>query len=271
LLFLAVFVAYRLALKNEKLNIYCYLKFAQANNLIYFSRDPLAKIQEANNIYIPISGLIFNVGFGQKFRDLIGNNDLSIGNYQFLTTNGKTTKVHKWVVASVKLSRNLPHIVLDSKQNNELGISNLPESFKRDQRVDAEPALTDYFTLYAPQGYQIDSLSFVAPDVIAVLRDDFVKFDLEIIDNTLYIYHMGELKNNQIQDVFQKIHNLLSPLETNINNYVDDRSQQGAYINGLNAIAPQGRLLQKSHVKQIMISILFVIIAVIQLCLGGNH
>lgn len=234
--------------------------FAKSNSLNYTSQTKLGEAVSSGLIYLPDKGVIYTAGHHKKYTDLFGDSKLSVGNYYFITGYGRDQKEHKVVVASIKLSRSLPNIILDAKSNNSFGFSNLPESFKRDQVVTAEAALTDYFTLYAPKGYKIDSLSFIAPDFIAVLRERFTGCDIEIIDDTLYIYMPGELKKDDYKKMFLDMQAITRALEDNVKNYIDQRAATASIgIQGLDSIAPQGRRLAKSNITKIAAAIAIAI------------
>lgn len=263
LLFMSIMivVAYIYERRVKLLHIYSFYMFARNNKLNYVYKSKLEDILDKSEVYLPSSGLIYGSGRKKKFSDLVGNSKFSLGNYRYLTGYGRSTEEHLWVVGSIKLSRNLPHIVLDAKSNNNLGFSNLPESFKRNQITNAEPALIDNFNLYAPLGYKIDSLSFIAPDFIEVLVKNLSDFDVEIIDDTLYIYHMDYIDKESYESLLTKLHLIAQSLEDNIDTYIDSRLNPTNEIKGLTSISPEGQRLVVNNRGKIIATVAFSVYA----------
>ncbi|MET0694492.1 MAG: hypothetical protein ABWY56_11215, partial [Propionibacteriaceae bacterium] len=57
-----------------------------------------------------------------------------------------------------------------------------------DQRLTLGGAFDDRFTLYAPSDYGRDAFSIFAPDLMALFIDRLGTFDVEIIDDTMFVY-----------------------------------------------------------------------------------
>ena len=83
----------------------------------------------------------------------------------------------------------LPHMVLDATANNGLfGTSTLPISFDRAQVLSLEGDFDRYFTLYCPRDYERDALYVFTPDLLALLIDESRHFDVEIVDDWMFVY-----------------------------------------------------------------------------------
>lgn len=160
-------------------------EFAARNKLRYSSdlRDP------------KLNGMIFSIGNGrildEWLRDEAGR--FAVGNYQYSTGSGKNRQTFNWGYLAIPLKRNLPHMVLDAKSNNisllfGMQLTNLPVSFARDQTLALEGDFNNYFTLYAPKEYERDALYVFAPDLMALLVDNSARYDVELVDDTLYVY-----------------------------------------------------------------------------------
>ena len=92
-------------------------------------------------------------------------------------------------MARCPLDAPLPHIVLDATNNNGLfGMSNLPATFDRDQRLSLEGDFDEYFALHAPVGYESDALYLFTPDIMARFIDNAAALDVEIVDDWLFLY-----------------------------------------------------------------------------------
>ena len=164
--------------------------FASINNLQYtFMRKE--SNAPTNN------GIFFHDGHSRTTYDIISSDSFEIGNYSYVVLNknrgfGKHQAFHQVAYVRINLRRNVPHLILDSKRNNAhlfgLNISNLPVGLKKSQSMGLEGDFDDYFTLYAPEGYQHDALYILTPDLMALLIDEAQDYDVEMVDNYLYIY-----------------------------------------------------------------------------------
>lgn len=113
------------------------------------------------------------------------------GGYQWTTGSGDDKSVHKWSFAAFRLPRPMPHLLLDARANDLGGFSNLPLSLDRAQRVTLGSPFDDHYTLYAPSGYEQDAHYLFPPDLMALLIDVPATFDIEIIDQWMFLYTPG--------------------------------------------------------------------------------
>jgi hypothetical protein len=84
-------------------------------------------------------GVLFAQGDSRRFNDLITVNSKygfnEVGNYEYTVGSGKNRHSYTKGFMSLKLPRRLPHMVLDSHQNNYFGkISNLIVGFDRTKK-----------------------------------------------------------------------------------------------------------------------------------------
>lgn len=155
-------------------------RFATANSLGY----------AANAAGPGYPGSIFALGRAQQVPEHLyrgGDRPLDLGNYRYTTGSGKNRKTHDWGYVAIKLDRMLPQMILDAKANNFLG-TNLPVSFSRDQVLSLEGDFDRYFTLYCPREYERDALYVFTPDLMAQLIDEAALFDVEIVDDWMFVY-----------------------------------------------------------------------------------
>lgn len=161
----------------------------QKNNLAY---DKLSSNQLAGN------GLVFDVGHDKAFENLIyqtegGEKIFEIGRYRYTIGHGKDKQVYHWAYACLRMKSKLPHMVLDAKENNfslfsGLSITNLPKRMTGMQKIRLEGNFNDHFTLFGPKGYDIDARYIFTPDIMALLIDESVHFDVEIVYDRIYFY-----------------------------------------------------------------------------------
>ena len=167
-------------------------------------RYRLAHFAEANGMTwtptVPdpaLPGMIFAEGRDREATDVIRGPRprlVEVGNYTYKTGSGKSEQTHKWAYVQMRLDTPLPHIVLDAVGNNGLfGVSNLPATFGRDQRLSLEGDFDRYFALYCPKGYERDALYLFTPDVMARFIDNAAALDVEIVDDRLFLYARREL------------------------------------------------------------------------------
>ncbi|MCW2805354.1 MAG: hypothetical protein JWN06_3571 [Propionibacteriaceae bacterium] len=161
-------------------------RFAAANNLRY-----------GHDEVVSYSGLIFGAGIdrtAERRLTTTAGRRVEIGNYRYTirAENQENSKVYGWGYVAITLDRRLPHLLLDAKANDSsaFGIrtSNLPVDLARDQRLSLGGEFDDKFTLYAPSDYGRDAFYVFAPDLMALFIDRLGTFDVEIIDDTMFVY-----------------------------------------------------------------------------------
>lgn len=172
-------------------------------------------------------GAIFGKGYNCYFANLVRGDyqklPFEFSNYYYTTGSGRSRQTHDYGVLRITLTRKLPHIVLDNRSNNFLNISNLP-TYKGRQKLQLEGDFNKYFDLYVPAGYERDALYFITPELMQQLIDYGAKFDIEIIDNYLYIYSEKPFKlqkEETIRGLFTLIHLLGGEVQENTQRYSD--------------------------------------------------
>ncbi len=177
---IAILIALAAVARRKKLaRLYA---FAVANNVQLI-------VDQANPAY---PGMIFTQGHSRSIQEaFIFPNGHEIGNYTYSVGSGKNKRTYTWGYMRVKLVRKLPHMVLDARKNNLFGstVSNLPSTLTKDQVMRLEGNFNDYFTLYAPKGYERDALYVFTPDVMVALIDYGASHDIEVVDDNLIFYH----------------------------------------------------------------------------------
>jgi len=156
-------------------------RFAHANGFVFSPRqsDP------------SYPGMVFRIGRRRTAIDHITRSAgrfLDIGNFRYTTGSGKNQQTRTWGFMALHLDRRLPHMLLDARANNVLGMSNLPTTFAKDQVLSLEGDFDRHFTLYAPRAYERDALYVFTPDLMALLIDEAGAFDVEVIDDWMFIF-----------------------------------------------------------------------------------
>ena len=254
---LAVVAIVRSVLKGRNWETWLRLEtFAKANGLKFSPSD--------SNPQYP--GAIFNQGDSRLVTNhLTSATDrfLDIGNYQYSTGSGKSRSTHNWGFMALHLDRKLPNMVLDSKANNGLfGGTNLPAYFDKKQILSLEGNFNEYFTLYCPREYERDALYVFTPDLMALLIDNAAPFDVEIVDDWMFVYSATPFPSTApgvYQRLFQIVDTVGAKTLAQTDRYVDEK----VGVFEANFVAPQGQRLKRGF------SVGAVIFVVVFLALWG--
>lgn len=172
---------------------------------------------------------LFSTGKNRATYDLLrplSNSDWEIGNLHY-ETGFNRSRIHRWGFVCVRLDRTLPHMFLAGKRANTAGRARLPISINRSQKLSLEGDFDSYFTLYCPEGYERDALYVFTPELMASLVDETVAFDVEVIDDWLFVFSREPLviANETVLKRLVRIVSIVgSEARDNTESYVDDRA-----------------------------------------------
>ena len=155
--------------------------FASANAMSY--------LPELKDPQLP--GMLFDLGHGRIATDLVRGASprfVEFANFKYTTGSGKESQTHEWGYIAIRLDVPLPNIVLDAQSNNGFFGSNLPANYDGHQRLSLEGDFDRSFALYCPAGYERDALYLFTPDIMARFMDSASAFDVEIVDDWLFLY-----------------------------------------------------------------------------------
>lgn len=160
-----------------------YERFARQNQLQYTFRSDT----------VPDRGAIFDVGDDPMRLHVVGNEEFEFGNYTYHKGSGNRRRDYSWGYIAVALDREMPHMLLDTKQNNSTLFgqevsSNLPSAHDMSQLLQLEGDFSKHFNLYVPKGYEADALYVFTPDLMARLIDHGSDCDIEVVGDRLYVY-----------------------------------------------------------------------------------
>lgn len=155
--------------------------FAADNGLVY---RPEAEVTG--------SGAMFRQGRHRRIVDSMSSSDGSfeIGTFAFQRRNGRVEGHEEaYGYLRITLPRRVPHLVLISVARRTLqGYSSVGLAFAESQRVRLEGDFDRSFAFYAPDGYGADARYVLTPDFMARLVDHAAAYDLEFVDDELYVY-----------------------------------------------------------------------------------
>ncbi|QEO09832.1 hypothetical protein [Protaetiibacter larvae] len=213
-------------------------RFAAANGLNFSARN--------TNPRYP--GMIFGIGDARTATDhlmRLQGRFLDLGTFQYTTRSRKSRTTHRWGFLALQLDRKLPHMVLDARSNDLFGTSNLPLTFDRDQVLSLEGDFEEHFTLYCPPEYERDALYVFTPDLMALLIDEAGAFDVEIVDEWLFVYSTSPLPLHEpatMQRMLRIVDTVGAKTVDQTARYVDERIGDAR----VNLVAPQGERLKVS-------------------------
>ncbi len=165
-------------------------------------------------------------------------------------------------VMATDLGRILPNVFFDSKQARG---RQLRFRFAKEQKHSLEGDFDKFFTTYFPAGYTIDSMSFIAPDVMWALRQAR-EYDIEIIGNRLYLYGSLWSMPEQLADMEKHILNIKQHLLKNVQTYRDERLPLAL---GRSHVTPQALSLKPSSFWKIVGIIATVMFILLRILLGA--
>lgn len=217
---------------------------AETSGYQYFSqlKEFTETIKDTDVLHITLTSI---TNRDTRFRNFLVSPDwtyfdFSYGQYR-QTRNGeyKAADVY-YSVIKIKLARPLPNIFFDSKKSRKRQFRFI---FKKRQIYHFEGDFDKYFVSYLPQGYELDSLSFVTPDVLQALKDA-CGYDAEIIGDSFYLYGPIMSANQQLADMSKKALAIKDTLAVTTRNYID---QHVANNLGATEVAPQASALARSR------------------------
>ncbi len=205
-------------------------------------------------------GEIFHIGHNQVVVEhlVASGRYLDIGNYRYVTGSGKSQTTHNWGFVALHLDRAMPNIVLDAKANNSFFGTNLPVTFDKHQVLHLEGDFDQHFTLYCPAEYEQDALYIFTPDLMALLIDEASPFDVELIDQWMFVYASRPFELTE-PDVLQRLFTIADTVGAKALNQTEHYADERIGDPAANIVAPQGaRLKRGASVFGVVIIVVFV-------------
>lgn len=184
--------------------------------------------------------------------------DFSYNLYSRTKSGEFKSAVIYYSVMSVKLPRKLPNVFFDSIKARR---RQFRFHFARSQRHSLEGDFDQHFVTYFPEGYTIDAMSFISPDVMWKLREAS-DYDIEIVGDQLFLYGPLYEPEMQISDMAAKILAIKKELLGNILTYRDDRLP---YSQGRQTVAAVGASLKVNKLWAIVGSIIVVLYCLLRI------
>lgn len=143
-------------------------------------------------------------------------------------------------VMEMPLARTMPNVFFDSKKARHRQFRFV---FQHKQIHHLEGDFDKFFTTYFPQNYEIDTMSFITPDVMQALKAA-ADYDVEIIGDTLFMYGPILELDSQLAEMSSKLQAIKNALAITTANYHDDRLPEAV---GWHQVTTEGSFLKRSR------------------------
>ncbi|SMQ68475.1 hypothetical protein [Agreia sp. VKM Ac-1783] len=164
--------------------------------------------------------------------------------------------VNSFTFVRFTLPTSVPHLVVTSNRSSTLNAAGLAISGGRVLRGSIE--FDASFTLHCPADYERDALYIFTPDVLALLIDVAPGCDLELVDDTAYLYMSREPKlwDERVgADLLAVVELLRRKLDRQTRHYVDERSSAGTSRAGSPTVARSGlRLANRRSARGVLLA-----------------
>jgi hypothetical protein len=170
-------------------------------------------------------GSIFRVKGRQSVSDVItgqySGSALRIFLYEDVIGYGRYQQRYQDTVIELDLHGQLPDLLMVNNQSR-FGHLNLASSFGVKNKVSLEGDFNKYFTLYAPQGNEVEALEVFSPDTMTLMEDESRHYTVEFAGNRIYIYANSFVsKTDNLTQLFtlaKKLIEKLGPLASRLKN-----------------------------------------------------
>lgn len=161
---------------------YRLFRFARANGL-NFTWEAVGATMAGSIFTLGKQGVAYEVmAAGSNGRPV------QFGNYRRDGASLSNLSRWQWGFLQIKLDRAMPHMIVEARRNRGPFTNRVGTDLVRGQALSLEGDFDRHFTLYAPKEYERDALYVFAPDLMALLIDRISAFDVEIIDDWLFVY-----------------------------------------------------------------------------------
>lgn len=199
-------------LPKQKLDL-TQTKLAQSSVWRELSPDYLASGSQADVIRASEVSL-YLLNYQEKFRLYLARFEI----YKRDQRRRQRSGTAYYTVFEADLQRAIPQVVFDAKMAKKKQFKRV---YAQSQRVSLDPPGNDYFEVYSPLYHNIETFSFITPEVIAAAIEA-KEYDFEVIDNKLLVY--GPLLDEaSLRDFEIKARNIFYHLDDNLRAYGGSR------------------------------------------------
>lgn len=213
LLLIAILFYY---IRNKKIAMYRYKRFAEDNDLkiVEFLED------KKFDIYSPNDGTL-----GSAVRDasstyatietpvMIGDGEFSVYEYKLARGTLQVYQygyiVRNWVVGVIKLeNKRKNNLLIDCKKNNIFAMTMLGVVANREKLKSGNARFDRKFKLFADKNKRIEDYEFITDDFISYVANNVESMDIEIVNDSIYIYRAGRLNEKKLKEITRTMREL---------------------------------------------------------------
>lgn len=223
-------------------------RFAQANGMSY--TDSIPDPAEP--------GMIFRLGHRRLATSVVRMAQprrVEFGNMSYRVDSDRDhapagARSADWGYVAFRLDAPLPHIVLE-RRGAGIG-SGLPFTPASDQRLRLEGDFDRMFALHCPSSYETDALYLFTPDIMALLMDRAGDFDIEIVDDRLYLYTRDPVSTDS-PERWTRMLQIVAAISTKLDQWArwrdlpaDEADAPDAHVERPALVRPAGRRLRRA-------------------------
>jgi len=227
-------------------------RFAEENGASY----------EALTSETPRVGMLFSIGNERRVSDRVRfqrDPRFEVGNLSYRINLPKNAVLDfHWGYIRIPLERRFPHTVLDSRSNNGVRGARLPASMSNRGTTELEGDFSRFFELTVPPGYERDALYLLTPDLMALLIDEGADFDVEIVDDELFVYRPTPFALATTEE-WQRIERIVDTIGARAQRRTQRYSDERIGDRLLNRVAPGGRRIAAARLSLPAIALLLAI------------
>ncbi len=168
-------------------------------------------------------GTLFRLPGRQTISDVVTgqyhNRPLRLFLCEVIQGSGRSQRVYHQTVLELDIAGQLPSLLMVSKHSRLNGL-NIAGSFVTRNKVTLEGDFNKYFDLYVTPGNELEGLEVFAPDLMALMEDEFQGFTIECVANRIYLYSNGFVANSTaLSNLFalaKKLMDKLAPLSARL-------------------------------------------------------
>ena len=142
------------------------------------------------------------------------NLPFQLGDYTYDTGSGKNRVSHPYTLGIVTLNTTLPHVVCVPKSWASIIFDQWKPSGTKTLPLEGD--FNSAFTVFVPEGSEIEALQVLEPYVMEKLMQGFSNFGFECIDSRVYLFTKGSMKENReavmhLYTLLQRFCDVLTP------------------------------------------------------------
>ncbi len=177
---------------------------------VYFRMQKLFFTELADSLgftYAPsastgtVSGSFFERGHDRALSHVLSGTykdaALRLYNYSFIVGLGRYQEQIQYIVGEIEVQHQLPHLLIrphTSLMTIDPALVWKPSDTKP---LTVEGDFNKEFSVYVPQGEEIEALEILQPDAMAMLMEGYKEFGFECYGVKTYVFKLGVLKQNR--------------------------------------------------------------------------